>query len=320
MPLNNPLVAIQCAQELAERRRRLYVLFMSFVAIVLLFALIVGSVYSLEAVGPRVPNWVSAMIELFLPGLPARVLRFAERHPIAVLLVGIVLYLLRRVSQRTKEAAQEYAFQAWRLTVGLGGPTTNAVPCRVGWVPAPYVTIAVMVAIVTIVGVNISAPQRWIANAYHNGRSSCTDATRGDCWLAAGETVLVAVRADEPRNETGLLLEKEACYAARFVASAGWRAGRKIQPLPEGFDFDVDVLGFEKFWWMEWLRPHPKGAWFEVIGRIGRQPEVFSVLDRTDVGGSHRFIASSDGELVLQVNDVRYENNAGVMTIEVTRC
>ena len=86
--------------------------------------------------------------------------------------------------------------------------------------------------------------------------------------------MLVAVRANQPRNETGVLLQEGVCYSARFVASAGWRDGRTMVPPPEGFDFATDVLGLDHFWWMRWLRPRLQEAWFEVVGRIDRQPRV----------------------------------------------
>ena len=138
-------------------------------------------------------------------------------------------------------------------------------------------------------------------------------------WLWAKQS-LVNVNARQPRNETGVLLKKNSLYSARFVASTAWRDGGKIRPKPKGFEFDSDFFGFTKFWWMRWLRPHSDGQWFQVVGRVDRDPNVFSILDATDASRPYKFTAPMDGELVLQVNDVWYENNGGVMTIELQRC
>lgn len=309
--------------EFETGRKRLYVLFVICIALVLCFSLIVANCYSLEATEARLPGWFSAMMELVLPGLPTRVLDFAERHPVAVLIVGMVLYLLRRASQKAKDAAQEYAFQAWRQTpnaapLGVIGPMP---PIRwLRWVPSPILSVGLVVVIIVFVGVNTISPQQRTPSANDTRESTCSDGARGDCWLALGETVLVNVNARQPRNETGVLLKKNSLYSARFVASTAWRDRGKIRPKPEGFEFDRDFFGFTGFWWVRWLRPHPDGQWFQVVGRVGRDPNVFPILDARDASRPHKFTAPMDGELVLHVNDVPYENNSGVMTIELQRC
>ena len=282
--------------------------------------MVVGCVYSREAVAARTPGWLSSVMALLLPGLPTNVLDFAERHPMAVGFVGVVVYMLRRASRQTKEAAQEYAFQVWRLALAPGPPQALGKLCRPGWAPRPFVTIGAAVGVATIIGVNLIAPQQPVSRAARDGVSSCNGAVRGDCLLASGETVLVAIRASQPRNESGVLLEKDACYSSRFVSSVRWRDGGQLQPPAEGFDFDSDVFQLKKFWWMRWLRPRPEGLWFEIVGRIDRQSRVFGLLDGTDARRVHSFVAPADGELVLQVNDVPYENNSGVMVIQLTRC
>ena len=304
-------------------RRRLYAMFVICIALILCFSIIVAIFYSLEATEARLPGWFSATMGLVLPGLPTRILDFAERHPVAVLIVGIVLYLLRKASQKAKDAAQEYAFQAWRRTTNAGrsgtiGPMPPIHPPR--WVPSLMLSVGFLVVITVFVGVNTICPQQLGPRANDIGESSCSNGARGDCWLALGETVLVNVNARKPRNETGVLLKKNARYSARFVASTEWRDGDKIRPKPRGFEFDCDLFGFTKFWWMRWLRPHPDGRWFEVVGRVDRDPNVFSILDAIDACRPYKFTAPMDGELVLHVNDVRYENNGGVMTIELQRC
>ena len=319
--LNNQARA--CLGEFETVRKRLYLLFVICIALFLFFSIIVAKLYSLEATEAHLPGWFSAAMELVLPGLPTRVLDFAERHPVAVLIVGMVLYLLRRASQKAKDAAQEYAFQAWRRTTNAGhlgviGRMPPIHPPR--WVPPQMLSVGVVVAITVLVGVNTISPQQRITSTNNTRESSCSDGARGDCWLALGETVLVNVNARQPRNETGVLLKKNLLYSARFVASMAWRDGCNIMPPPEGFEFDPDRFRFAKFWWMKWLRPRLNGQWFEVVGRVDRHPKVFSVLDEIDASRPYKFIAPMDGELVLQVNDVWYENNGGVMTIELQRC
>ena len=70
---------------------------------------------------------------------------------------------------------------------------------------------------------------------------------------------------------------------------------------------------------MEWLRPNPEGGWFQVIGRVDRSREAFAVLGTSNKATLYEFVAPEDGELVLSVNDVSYENNSGWLTIEIGR-
>ena len=175
-------------REFETVRKRLYVLVVICIALVLFFSLIVAKFYSLEATEARLPGWFSATMELVLPGLPTRVLDFAERHPVAVLIVGIVLYLLRRASQKAKDAAQEYAFQAWRRTMHASlGPMPPIHHLR--WVPSPILSVGLVVVITVFVGVNTNSPQQRGLSANNIRESSCSNGARGDCWLALGETV-----------------------------------------------------------------------------------------------------------------------------------
>ena len=314
--------ARECLERLETARARLYVIFANLVGLTILFSLVVASVYSMEAVEPRLPRWLSGTMELILPGAPTHVLGFAERHPLAVLSVVLVFWLLRRASKRTKEAAQEYAFQEWRRAVGSGSsPTASLSPISGShWVPPSIVTVFFMVGIIVYVGINTLSHQGKMFDANDVGDVSCSDGVRGDCWLVSGETVLVSVNSRVPRNETGVLLEKNSCYVAEIVGRTAWRNGKVIEPASTGFEFDSDMFGLPEFWWLRWLRPSRKAQWFEVVGRIGRQPTVFPVLEFSATAGQRRFTAPAEGELVLQVNDVAYENNGGVMRIALSRC
>ena len=305
--------------EFDARRRRFYTLFVTFQALSVLALLLVAVVYPTDGIEARLPEWLSEVMALVLPGLPTLVLEFAEKFPWTVLTVGVAIWLIRRASHVVKEAAQEYAFQAWRRTPAAGsGQVQDVTPPRGGllWAPPRVATLGLAAAVVLVVFVNTLSPQRAIVRA-DAGLSSCRGAP-GDCRLAAGESRLVVVRADEPRNETGVLLEAGERYTARFVGLVGWKDAH-LEPEPEGFEFDRDAFGLRKFWWLEWRRPYPEGRWFQVVGRIDRDPGVFPILDADDASTPFTFIAPRDGELVLLVNDVPYENNAGVMTIEISR-
>ncbi len=305
--------------EFDARRKRFYALFVTLLVFSVLALLLVAVVYPTDGIEARLPESLSAVMALLLPGLPTLVLEFAEKYPWTVLTVGVAIWLIRRASHVVKDAAQEYAFQAWRRTPAAGsGQVLGKMPPRRGllWAPPRRATLGLAAVLGLLVVVNTLSPQRAIVRA-DVATSSCVGA-QGDCRLAPGQSVVVTVRAGEPRNETGVLLEAGEGYTARFVGLAGWRDAH-LEPEPEGFAFDRDVLSFRKFWWMEWRRPHPPGRWFQLVGRIDRDPDVFPILDADDASTPFTFTAPRDGELVLLVNDVPYENNAGVMTIEISR-
>ena len=147
--------------------------------------------------------------------------------------------------------------------------------------------------------------------------SGCAD-VRGLCRLGSGEAVRVTMRADKARNPTGVFLEAGAWYTARHVSSQGWR-DKNLHVGPTGFRFCKRKSGLSRFWWAEWLLPHPDGAWFQVLGRIDREKRPFPILDPCNAAQPRAFVAPQDGELVLLVNDLIFSNNRGVMTLEVGR-
>ena len=139
------------------------------------------------------------------------------------------------------------------------------------------------------------------------------------CQLANGEKVRVAIRSNRARNETGVWLEKGVPYTARYVERNDWRDG-KCAVEPKGFRFEKNLIGQPRFRWAEWMRPYPQGIWFQVVGRIDRDRNVFPILDPKNAGKPYEFKPPVSGELVLLVNDTIYWNNHGVMTIEIRRC
>ena len=158
------------------------------------------------------------------------------------------------------------------------------------------------------------------AVAAKGGKTGTSAETESPCMgacgprrLARGETVCVTVAARRMRNETGLLLARGETYTARFIESDGWRDG----------NYDVEPNGVEFEGWnrylakgVEWLRPYPQGAWFQLIGRIDRGRDVFPIFNQQ--GEPLAFRAPEDGEFVLLVNDVIYGNNGGFLTVEVS--
>ena len=146
----------------------------------------------------------------------------------------------------------------------------------------------------------------------------CTDAY-DLCQLRTGEKVRVAIRSSLVRNKTRVWLEKDVSYTARYVESDNWR-DRERPVGPKGFCFEENPIGLRRFWWMKWMRPYRKGVWFQVVGRIERDRNVFPILDTEYAGELKAFKPPVSGELVLLVNDAIYRNNHGVMTIEICRC
>ncbi len=324
VPAGLPPVQRARLRRLERTRERLYTFFVVFLVLVLLLFAVAAVVYPADAIEPRWPAWVSGFLVFLLPGLPTNVLDFAAKYPWQVGTVAFAIFVIRRASWLVKVAAQDYAVQAWLRTPTVGqwrlttpipspGPLVAAIEVLT---PPKSLTGVATIALLVLVAVNVWSPQKEIVGTSMTA-SGCAG-TRGDCLLRTGESVEFAIRADRPRNRTGVLMQAGQQYEARYLGSAGWRDGRH-KPGPAGFEFDRDLLGLRRFWWIDWRRPRPSGRWFEVVGRIGRAPEVFPILDAVDPTRPFAFRAPRDGELVLLVNDVPYENNRGVMRIEIRR-
>ena len=173
-PVGLPASANQRLRQFDARRMRFYTLSMTFLVLVLPAFLIVAVVYPADAIEARLP-WLSAVMALLLPGLPTLVLEFAEKYPWLVFIVGGAIWLLRRASRVVKEAAQEYAFQAWRRTTAAGpGRAMLPMPPNRGllWAPPCNATVVVITGLVVLLVVNVLSPQDVIVNDVPNGNNS----------------------------------------------------------------------------------------------------------------------------------------------------
>ncbi len=320
-----PGKAVDTLAWLAGWRWSLYLIFAGTALFVVAGFVLFAVAFPTDAIEPLLPPWLSGTLAFVLSDLPAIVLDFAEKYPYLALGAVGLIWLIRTLSRIVKDTAQEYTFQAWRLIVAAAPgqapstpppPSTGrmlwGIPVALAWFPGLFLPL---VALAVVLVVNRS-PATYAAGAAEN-LAGCED-VQGDCRLAPGESMLVTLRADQPRNETGLMLEQGETYTARFISNVGWRDASK-EPRREGFESFETVLGVPKFIWMRWRRPLPEGRWFEVVGRIDHEREAFSILDADDARRPHEFTAPKEGELVLLVNDVKFDNNGGVMTLYISR-
>ena len=139
---------------------------------------------------------------------------------------------------------------------------------------------------------------------------------RGNCRLAEGESVRITIRSDRV-NDTGIWLEAGAIYTLRLLELSDWADAGKPSDA-QGFHFERNVIGMQRFWWAEWLRPLRSGRWFQLVGRVDRKKPVFPVLGK-DPCTPFAWAPQHDGELVLMVNDVILSNNTGSMTLKLSR-
>ena len=188
--------------------------------------------------------------------------------------------------------------------------------------PPQQLTWAVAVVFALLIVLDCFYPSPSVASQARTTSDSgkitfaCANATY-PCRLKGGESVTVTIRADRVRNYTGVILDGGVSYATQFVEKIEWRDdNREVQP--EGFEFEENWVGLPRFWWAKWLRPYPEGLWFQVIGRIKGERDVFPVLDKNDPQQPYSFTTNS-GELVLLVNDICYKNNHGIMRIKIHR-
>ncbi len=311
-------------RRMERTRERLYTLFVVILFLALLLFVVAAVIYPADAIEPRWPTWVTGFLVFLLPGLPTNVLDFAAKYPWQVGTVAVVVVVIRRASWIVKAAAQDYAVQTWLRTPTAGlWRVTTPVPSPEGLVtviealtPPKSLSGAVTVTLLALVVVNMLGIGK-VTKDVKTTASGCV-ATLGDCLLQTGESVEIAIRADQPRNRTRILVRADQLYEARYLGITDWHDGEN-KPGPGGFEFGHDVLGLRRFWWLEWRRPLPSGQWFEVVGRIDHAPETFPILNAKKPAEPFAFRAPRDGELVLLVNDVPYDNNRGVMRIEIRR-
>ena len=311
---------------LDKARIGLYCLFVAWS----LFTVVVIFLVPLDAIEPipwlrRLPDLVST----FVPGLPVYLVDVAVRYPLVGGILLLTYALIRRTSSLVKAARCEYAFQAWQRTPitinGLNPPIPEPsafVKCIEVVAPIFCFILAVAVVFMLLIVLDCFDPQPSVAS------QECTTSDPGEatyacanvtypCRLKAGESVIVTVRSDSVRNYTGVILDAGVPYTTQFVEKAEWRDDRR-EVTPEGFQFKKNWVGLPRFWWAQWLRPYPEGLWFQVIGRIKGERDVFPVLDKNYPRQPYSF-TTDGGELVLLVNDIRYNNNYGIMRIEIQR-
>ena len=307
MPVNPQMVRLD------EIRTRLY----HHLTAILLVAAGMCAVYAyiadMEAIPPSGP-WFRDLFSIVVPGVAPSFVELPSRYPMLSLAFGVVIVTLRRALLVLTDATNDIA---WALRQGAAVP---GIPVWCGLVPRFrwFVVVAGIVTGITLVDLRSGTACHGDCGGVAASESPGCRNVRDGCRLAPGETVRVSMRADRARNATGILLDADAWYTAQHIRSNGW-TDKDIRVGPSGFRFCQNELGLSRFWWMEWLRPHAQGEWFEVLGRIDRAKCVFPILDPCDAAKPWPFRAPEDGELVLLVNDVIYSNNAGVMTLEIKR-
>ena len=307
----------QQIQKLAKARRRLYYHFVSLLVLATGACVFYAAFFDMDAVGPSWP-WLPDFVAFFLPGLPQHLVAFPSRYPSLTVAFGILVWLIRRAMLTLKNAEYEYAWKIWYNDVEPSSVSRCSARFCVVVPRFWWFFIIVMSLIAAVGGLNIWAACQGDCGKIDTPQApGCAD-VRGSCRLAPGETVRVTMRADNARNETGVLLEANGSYTARYIRSQGWR-DKDIDVGPTGFRFCKDIFGLSRLWWMEWHRPYSEGEWFQVLGRIDDENLVFPLLDSCDASKASPFKAPRDGELVLLVNDIIFNNNAGAMTLEISR-
>ena len=307
-------------------RVRLYYLHFAWCFAAILFAVMIFPV-PYDVVEPvRWLRWLPDLVAGIAPGLLEYLVSAAVRYPLAVGALFLAFALIRRASSLVKAAEGEHAFQAWQCNLMTTDPPPPSLFVKtiqflspLTWVLIAGLALFVLVALLDLFCQPVqAAASPGAASTLGETAVGCAS-SRNLCRLAPGERMQVTIRSDQTRNETGVWLDEEASYTARFIECHAWQdAGRNVPP--EGFQFENNCFGWPCFWWAEWMRPFHEGDWFQVVGRIDRSRDVFAVLDAGKERKVNKLEHTASGELVLLVNDVIYWNNRGVMTIEIRRC
>ena len=336
MPPNNPDSSaglpgdVMCQlRNFSNTRKGLYYLHVAWIV----FTAAVVLRAPIETIEPvRCLRWLPGFVAGLAPGLPEYLVNVAVRYPQATGVLLLVYALIRRASSLVKAAEGEYAFQAWQRTLTTGAAQSNTDIPKASlfvrtlqclspliWVVIAALALFVLFALLDLIPRPADAADRLSTSRILSETAVGCANTRGLCRLARGEKVQVMVRSDQARNETGVWLKEGESYTAQFMECQAWRdAGHNVPP--EGFQFEKNRFGWRRFWWAEWMLPLREGAWFQVVGRIDRNREVFAVLGAEEASKPHAFTSPASGQLVLFVNDAIYWNNRGVMTIEICRC
>ena len=303
-------------------RKRLYRLSVAINVVVLPSYLAAIAILG-QATEP-VAQWPVEVARFFTPGLPANLVDAGLKFPAPTIMLAVVVGAIFWMNRMVKLEDDEQAFQTWPRFGAVAPPPIPA-PARTARIIARVagiwwlLPVLVLLALVLGAGSFSHASEAAAAQGGMTGTSAETESTcMGACGprrLARGETVRVTVAAKRKRNETGLLLAHGETYTARFIENDGWRDGND-DAEPHGVEFEGLTRYLMKG--VEWLRPYPQGAWFQLIGRIDRGRDVFPILDQQDPGKPFAFRVPEDGELVLLVNDVIYGNNGGFLAVEIS--
>ena len=316
-----------------KTRKQLYCLHLVWT----LFTAVFVFLAPLDAIEPiGLLGWLPDLVGIFVSGLPEHLANVAVRYPCTGCILIVVHAVLWVGKSKVKKAAQEYAFQAWQRTPTaapkrLPGPIPKVcgfvriIECLMsGWLLKLIWSLVILFLFLVVLDLFCRPPHLadGLCTASTLAKTAVDSANKHNLRrLAHGEKVQVTMRSDRVRNETGIWLDKDMFYTARYMGSCDWRDKERTAG-PHGFRFEKNLVRLPRFWWMEWMRPYRKGLWFQVVGRIDRNPEVFPIFHRADAAtlDVNEFQSPADGELVLLVNDAFYFNNHGVMTIEVGRC
>ena len=300
-----------------QTRTRLYCLSIAINALVL-----PGILFAIAAFGSAtepIARWPAEFARFFTPGLPANLIEAGLKFPVQVIILAMAVVAVRWMNRVVKLEDDEHAFQTWLRPRMVGPPpipTARLIARAAGiWWLWPILVLLVLVLPPGPLSAESSSDSAKRATMCESPKpvAPCAGAC-GPRRLGRDETALATVSAKRMRNETGLLLTKGETYSARFIEIHGWCDGDYLA-APHGVEFGGLTRYVAKG--MEWLRPYPQGDWFQLIGRIDRGRNVFPVLNQDDPAEPFAFQAPNDGELVLLVNDVIYENNRGFMTVEI---
>ncbi len=307
-------------------RKNLYYLSVAIHLVVMCLLLVV--LLLVDAVEPIWQGPVD-IARVFMPGLLENLVAAGLRFPLLGIILTPFILIMSWFRQRMKTEEQEWAFQGWRSGQGKSFQPNPPIQCveriakisrffSILYVPVFVLSVLLVLSLLIYPLLHLactvfahSEPENKILH-----QSACCADVSGLRRLGVGETVQVHILANRKRNETGLLLLEGDKYKARYIQREKWMDG-KYNAGPNGVKFEGFVGFLAKLF--EWLRPYPAGNWFQIIGRIDRRHDVFPVLDATDPEKPNEFEATSDGELVLFVNDLWYPNNSGAMTISIHR-
>ncbi|MBF0183543.1 MAG: DUF2235 domain-containing protein [Magnetococcales bacterium] len=134
--------------------------------------------------------------------------------------------------------------------------------------------------------------------------------------LAIGDKKTFSVRAEEQYSWSGVRFVKGGCYRMTIAPDEKWVDGT-IECGPEGWTSDsLPFLKEVVVEVMEFRRRCPKANWFEVIGSIGQEGDLFF-----RIGSGCDYIAPKNGEFFAFANDLvsMYGNNHGKIKVTIQR-